>query len=301
MKIQYDKYVKVYDKYTFGYKWMKVNENERQLFFGKSGKGFCVGVTYNKKEKMAFKDNSGYFKSCNEENNLPQGKEGTYKMIYAAVHMILYRYPDARLLSWKDNTMITLKDGDVSLSDSDTILYGRPRVIDLVGEHSVKDRLYLQLSILILGQLKKEKQHTFERFWRKYYYDYNNFHKDEIRELSKIYDTSPTLLLFFQKADEFLSRVGKKKWIFLPLRIIFMDNDILSYVGRTWVLDIQTAIEHANVKVERVIGQMGGGKNFDKFNIKLPETRIHHIDGPSGDRLHINSSYYYLDTLRKLM
>lgn len=299
MKLQYNKYVQVDDKYTFGYKWNKLNENERQLYFGRSGKGFCVGVTYDKTLRMAFKDNSGYFKTCNEENNLPRGKEGTYKMIYAAIFMVLDRYPDAKLLSWQDNTMITIKGHDVSLSDSDTILYGRPRIIDHVGEHSVKDNIYKPFSRDILRQLSKDKQLVFERFWRNYYKEFDLFDNNETIELAKIYNRSRSLIAFFKEADEYLGKAAKKKWIFLPLRDILRDNKIQSFVGRNWVLDIKKAADHVNVKVDKLISQTGGGESLDTYNVHFPKVRIRHVDGPSGDMLYINSSYYYIDTLKR--
>jgi predicted DNA-binding protein (MmcQ/YjbR family) len=300
MKLQYNKYVKVNDKYTFGYKWINLSENERQLYFGRSGKGFCVGVTYDKTLGMAFKDNSGYFKSCNEENNLPRGKEGTYKMIYAAIFMVLDRYPDAKLLSWQDNTMITIKGNDISLSDSDTILYGRPRIIDIVGDHSVKDNFYRPFSRDMLITLSKKKQLVFERFWKKYYSRFDEFDKNEIVQLSNIYNKSQSLLAFFKESDTYLSKVNKKKWIFLSLRDILRDNEIESFVNTTWVLDIKTAAEHVNVKVDKLISQTGGGSS-DTYNVHSPKVRIRHVDGPSGDMLYINSSYYYIDTLKRFV
>jgi hypothetical protein len=83
--------------------------------------------------------------------------------------------------------------------------------------------------------------------------------------------------------------------------LILRDNEIESFVNTTWVLDIKTAVEHVNVKDDKQISQTGGGGSLDTYNVHLPKVRIRHIDGPGGDMLYINSSYYYIDTLKRLI
>ncbi len=305
MKIKFDHYVKVDNKYTFGYKWVKSNETERHLYLGQSGKGYCVGITYNKDERMAFKDNSGYFKSCNEENNLPTGKEGTYKMIFASILILLDRYPQTKLLSWQDNTMVTINNQyDISLSDSDTILYGKPRIISVVGEKSVKQKFYVPYAADILRKLEN-KQYNFDTFWEKYFKQFKLFSKNEYETLHIIYNNSKTLIDFFQKADQFLSNNFKKKWIFISLSNIFQAHNIQSFVGQNWVIDLTEAVKHIDIKLETTnkgytkILYTGGGTVLDNFQVELPKTRIRHVDGPSGDILYINSKYYFLNSLRQ--
>ncbi len=169
MKIKYEKFIKVDNKYTFGYKWIKIDKNNRMLFLGRSGSGSCIDITYNKKGNMAYKGNSGYYRSCNEENNLPQGKEGTYKMIYASIRIVLDKYPEAKLLSWQDNTQIVLENVGISLSDTDTILYGRPRIIDIVGESAIFNKVAVDIAELMLTKLKRINMISPQVFIGKYY------------------------------------------------------------------------------------------------------------------------------------
>lgn len=265
MKIQYKKYIKV-DQYTFGYKWVRTDSNYRQLFLGKSGKGYCISITYDKTEKVAFKDNSGYFRSCNEENNLPRGKEGTYKMIYASVYAVLERYPDAKILEWQDNTMITLNNRyDVSLSDSDTILYGRPRLLDVIGDESLLDKRDIGVSELILINNERQDMEPVETFFNRFYKGI--LPDNVVGEIKTIYNRSKTLLEFFKVAFSYLAEAlpkGMKKLIFIPLNDIFRAYSIATHVGMNWTVDIKRALNSAKNYVDiREIGDMDqiGGSN----------------------------------------
>ena len=55
--MNYTNFVKVTPgetSYTFGYLWYKESEssNDRHLYLGKSGKGSCIHIVYNKREKQ---------------------------------------------------------------------------------------------------------------------------------------------------------------------------------------------------------------------------------------------------------
>jgi hypothetical protein len=297
MKIQYKKYINV-DQHTFGYKWVKTDSNYRQLFLGKSGKGYCISITYDKTEKVAFKDNSGYFRSCNEENNLPRGKEGTYKMIYASVYAVLERYPDAKILEWQDNTMITLNNRyDVSLSDSDTILYGRPRLLDVIGDESLLDKRDIGVSELILLKLERQDMDPVKTFFNRFYKGI--LPENVVGEVKGIYNKSKTLLEFFKKADSYLAGQGMKKLIFIPLNDIFTAYSIATHVGMKWTFDIKRALNSAKNSIEIEMEQVGG--SLTVFDVKLPKIKFFKRDASwgGGDYIVINGSCHFLEPLRK--
>jgi len=294
MLVKYNKYIKVDGRYTFGYKWVKNDSNYRQLFIGKSGKGFCVGLTYDKNEKIAFKDNSGYFQSCNEENNLPRGKDGTYKMLYASIYAVTERYPDAKIIKWQDNTMITIGCGkdsklgtryyDVSLSDSDTILYGRPRVLDIIGDNALLNKRAAGVSELIILKIKNinlnSEVESFETFNLKFYK--NILPENVIGKVKIIYNKSKTLLDFFREADAYLDTQGLKKIIFVPLSDIFRVYNIATHVGMNWTFDIKLALgavkKFVGIKKIKMIDQIGG----TSFNTYFPDIKIFKRDKTWG-------------------
>jgi hypothetical protein len=301
MQIKYNKFLKVDDKLTFGYKWIKIDSDNRMLFIGKSGKGSCIDITYNKDEQIAFKGNSGYYRSCNEENNLPQGQEGTYKMIYASIYTVIDRYPDAKLLSWQDNTMITLdKNHDVSLSDSDTILYGRPRIISIIGESAIYDKIAIDMSEIMLTKIKRIQMISPQVFIHKYYDTF--FENNHLDKLQNIYYKSENLIRFFKLGDKYLTKHGLKKAIFIPINRIFKDYGITSYIGVVWTLDIQAAYRSIQdtIHIEKIQNseQIGGGHdNLD--NIEVPKVKLLRNTGRGGDVMLIGASPFFLKPLRK--
>jgi hypothetical protein len=198
--------------------------------------------------------------------------------------------------------MITINNKyDISLSDADTVLYGRPRIIDTVSESSVKDKFYKLIIKDILEKLATKPNLLFSAFWNKYYHGFDMFSNDDTYELSKIYTHSHSIIDFFRSGDKYLSNMGKKKMIFLPLRSIFKDFDIFTFVGRMWILDIKSSFENVQVMVEKIQhdGQIGGSTKINTFDVQIPKTSLHIVKEGGGDIFFLNDNFYFLDGYRK--
>ena len=230
--MNYTNFVKITSgetSYTFGYLWYKESEssNDRHLYLGKSGKGSCIHIVYNKREKTAFKSNVGYFKECDLKKSLKRGAGGTYLMIFCAMYLLIKKYPECKLIDWIDNSMITLRinnrEYDVSLNDSDTILNGYPRIQDIISEDSIVFDSYITtlntLSKLLFG-LNLKDTFLFDDFFNKFYKSKNLFTEEEKEQLRSIYEKNDTFVEFYKLADKYLKAVGKKKYIFVPLQEI---------------------------------------------------------------------------------
>ena len=298
--------------YTFGYLWYKENKNsnDRHLYLGNSGKGSCIHIVYNINEKVAFKTNIGYFKECDINKSLKRGAGGTYLMIFCAMYLIIKKYPQCKLIDWIDNSMITLKinnkEYDISLSNSDTIIKGYPRIQDIISEEAIVFNDYKSIihNIHRLNEIHIRNQMTFHNFYNLFFTDeirVGLFSKDELDQLNDIYNTSKSLLIFLKKADDYLTTVNKKKYIFIPLQEILYYNGIIGFIGKNWIVDIHKAFNYIknnyNITFKRYQSQSGSGKNMDKeLHIPTIPITIYY-----KNRYFVKNQSYYLPTYRKLI
>ena len=267
------------ESYTFGYFWYKESEssNDRHLYLGTSGKGSCVHIVYNKIENVAFKTNVGYFKECDVDKSLKRGASGTYLMIFCAMYLIIKKYPQCKLIDWIDNSMITLKidnkEYDVSLSNSDTILKGYPRIQDIISEEAILFKSYTNTLSTLLFRLNQKHTFLFDEFYNKFYKSKHLFTKNEKKQLKDVYKENDTLLQFFKLADEYLKTVGKSKYIFIPLEEILDYYKLNGFIGQNWIVDIQKAFKYIKSKydITFIKIQTGGGKtNCQEYTV--PQT-----------------------------
>ena len=292
--------------YTFGYLWYKESEenNDRHLYLGKSGKGSCIHIVYNRREKTAFKSNVGYFKECDLKKSLKRGAGGTYLMIFCAMYLLIKKYPECKLIDWSDNSMITLRinnrEYDISLNDSDTILNGYPRIQDIISQEAIVFKSYTTtlnvLSKLLLG-LNLKDTFLFDEFYNKFYKSKDLFTEEEKEQLKSIYDNNDTFVEFYKSADEYLKTVGKKKYIFVPLEEILDYYKLNGFVGQNWIVDIHKAFNHIKSKYDIKFSrtQTGGGKKTNTSNIKTPY--ISRCD----DFYNVNNKWYHLKLYRNII
>jgi hypothetical protein len=298
------------DSYTFGYLWYKESEssNERHLYLGTSGKGTCIHLVYTLNENVAFKTNVGYFKECDIYKSLKRGAGGTYLMIFCAMYLLIKKYPQCKLIDWFDNTMITLKINnrkyDVSLNNSDTILNGHPRLQDIISKEAILSNEYPIIIKDFIKKLNKIKTSDipFNEFYDKFYKPYNIinlFTPEEMKNIENIYNSSLSLSEFFKVADNYLTTVNKKKYIFIPLKEILNYYGIIGFVGKNWIVDIHKAFNHINsaynLKFKRYKTQSGGDGGITYQNVKLPIV----IQYPR--RYFIKDKSYYLPIYRKII
>ena len=88
---------------------------------------------------------------------------------------------------------------------------------------------------------------TFNEFYNKFYKHYNNydlFTLEEMNKLNDIYNTSSSLLDFFKVADNYLTAIDKKKYIFIPLQDILDNYNITNFKYKNWIVDIKKAFNH---------------------------------------------------------
>jgi hypothetical protein len=284
--------------YTFGYLWYKEN-NDRHLYLGKSGKGSCIHIVYNKRDKTAFKSNVGYFKECDLKKSLKRGAGGTYLMIFCAMYLLLNKYPECKLIVWTDNSMITLRinnrEYDISLNDSDTILNCYPRIQNIISKEAIVYKNYKKV-IGNINKLADIQKIPFNNLYNKFYKN-DLFTDEEKEQLKNIYEKNNTLLQFFKSADEYLKTVGKKKYIFVPLQEILDYYDIIGFVGQNWIVDIHKAFNHIKSKYDITFSrtQTGGGKKTNTSDVKTP--RISRCD----DFYNVNNKWYDLRVYRKII
>ena len=295
--------------YTFGYLWYKESEssNERHLYLGKSGKGSCIHIVYIVDEMVAFKTNIGYFKECDIKKSLKRGAGGTYLMIFSAMYLLIKKYPECKLIDWSDNSMITLrinnKEYDVSLNDSDTIITGYPRIQDVISKESI---VFTRYPIIIKDFIKKlskikTSDVSFNEFYDTFYKPYNIkdlFTSEEFIKIEHIYNTSKSLSEFFKVADNYLTTVNKKKYIFIPLEEILDYYEIIGFIGMNWTVDIHKAFNHIkqkyNISFSRYQVQSGHGYGYIN---KLPKPIVIQYK----NRYFIKNKSYYLPIYRKLI
>jgi hypothetical protein len=143
--------------------------------------------------------------------------------------------------------MITLNNRyDISLSDSDTILYGRPRVLDVIGTEALLDKRDIGVSKLITIELTNIVMEAVETFFDRFYKGV--LPENVMDEVKTIYNRSKTLLEFFKGADSYLVEAlpkAMKKLIFIPLNDIFRAYSIATHVGMNWTFDIKRALNSA--------------------------------------------------------
>jgi hypothetical protein len=295
--------------YTFGYLWYKESEsnNERHLYLGKSGKGSCIHIVYIVDEMVAFKTNIGYFKECDINKSLKRGAGGTYLMIFCAMYLLIKKYPQCKLIDWTDNSMISLrinnKEYDVSLNDSDTIINSYPRIQDVISKESI---VFTRYPIIIKDFIKKlskikTSDVSFNEFYDTFYKPYNIkdlFTSEEFIKIEHIYNTSKSLLEFFKVADDYLTTVNKKKYIFIPLQEILDYYEIIGFIGMNWTVDIHKAFNHIkqkyNISFSRYQVQSGHGYGYIN---KLPKPIVIQYK----NRYFIKNKSYYLPIYRKLI
>jgi len=284
--------------YTFGYLWYKEN-NDRHLYLGKSGKGSCIHIVYNKSDKTAFKSNVGYFKECDIKKSLKRGAGGTYLMIFCAMYLLLNKYPECKLIDWSDNSMITLRinnrEYDISLNDSDTIITGYPRIQNIISKEAIVFESYKKV-IGNINKLVDIRKIPFNDFYSQFYKT-DLFTDEEKEQLKNIYEHND-ILRFFKSADEYLTTIGKKKYIFIPLKDIIDHYDIFGFVGQNWIVDIHKAFNHIKSKYDIKFSRTqigGGGKKTNTNDIKTP--RISRCD----DFYNVNNKWYNLRVYRKII
>lgn len=292
-------------KYTFGYMWYKesTSNNERHLYLGTSGKGSCIHIVYNIKERTAFKSNIGYFKECDIDKSLKRGAGGTYLMIFSAMYLLIKKYPECKLIDWVDNSIITLrinkKEYDVSLSNSDTILNGYPRIQTIISKEAIVFKEYNTI-IKNINRLSTYNNYTFDEFYDNFYKSKGLFTDTEKKRLKSIY-LDNSLLDFFKSADEYLKTVVKVKYIFVPLQDIFYDLGIFSFIGKNWIVDIHKAFNNIknkyNVKFSRYTIQSAGGISRKVKNVieKLPYTYT------CNEFYNVNNKWYHLKIYRNII
>ena len=304
--MEYTNFVKIKSgetSYTFGYLWYKESEssNDRHLYLGKSGKGSCIHIVYNRREKTAFKSNVGYFKECDLKKSLKRGAGGTYLMIFCAMYLLIKKYPECKLIDWTDNSMITLRinnrEYDVSLNDSDTILNGYPRIQDIISEEAIVYKNYTNTLSTLLFRLNLKYTFLFDEYYDKFYKSKNLFTEEEKEQLRNIYHKNDTLVEFYKSADEYLKTVGKKKYIFVPLGEILDYYKLISFIGQNWIVDIHKAFNHIKSKYDITFTrtQIGGGKKTNTSNIKTPY--ISRCD----DFYNVNNKWYDLKLYRNII
>ena len=309
--------------FTFGYLWYKEDDtsNDRHLYLGKSGKGSCIHIVYNIKERTAFKSNIGYFKECDINKSLKRGAGGTYLMIlsctgpntvgmFCAMYLLIKKYPECKLIDWTDNSMITLrinkKEYDVSLNNSDTIITGYPRIQNIISEEAIvfDDYKSILYNIHRLNEIHIRNQMTFNEFYNTFFTkikDDSLFTQEELIKLNDIYNNSESLLIFFKKADNYLTTVNKKKYIFIPLQDIFNHYYITNFIWKNWIVDLHKAFNHIkqkyNISFSRYQVQSGNG--YNSLNIKrdfyVPNTIYYQ------DLYVIKNKSYYLPIYRNII
>jgi hypothetical protein len=299
--MNYTNFVKITSgetSYTFGYLWYKEN-NDRHLYLGKSGKGSCIHIVYNKLDKTAFKSNVGYFKECDIYKSLKRGAGGTYLMLFSAMYLLIKKYPECKLIDWTDNSMITLRinnrEYDVSLNDSDTIITGYPRIQNIISKEAIVFESYKKV-IGNINKLVDIRKIPFNDFYSQFYKT-DLFTDEEKEQLKNIYQKNDSLVEFFKSADEYLKTVGKKKYIFIPLKDIIDHYDIFGFVGQNWIVDIHKAFNHIKSKYDIKFSrtQTGGGNKTNTNDIKTP-----HISR-CDDFYNVNHKWYDLRVYRNII
>ena len=311
--MNYTNFVKITSgetSYTFGYLWYKESEssNDRHLYLGKSGKGTCIHIVYNKSDKTAFKSNVGYFKECDLKKSLKRGAGGTYLMkipnivgVFCAMYLLLNKYPECKLIDWNDNSMITLRinnrEYDISLNDSDTILNGYPRIQDIISKEAIVYKNYTNTFSTLLFRLNLKYTFLFNEFYDKFYKAKNLFTQEEKEQLKNIYQKNNKLVEFFKSADEYLKTVDKKKYIFVPLAEILDYYKLPSFIKQNWIVDIHKAFNHIKSKYDITFSrtQTGGGRKPNISDIKTPY--ISRCD----DFYNVNNKWYDLKMYRKII
>ena len=297
------------NSYIFGYLWYKESKssNERHLYLGNSGKGSCIHIVYNINEKVAFKTNIGYFKECDINKSLKRGAGGTYLMIFCAMYLIIKKYPQCKLIDWIDNSMITLKinnkEYDISLSNSDTIIKGYPRIQDIISEEAIVFNDYKSIihNIHRLNEIHIRNQMTFHNFYNLFFTDeirVGLFSKDELDQLNDIYNTSKSLLIFLKKADDYLTTVNKKKYIFIPLQEILNHYYITNFIWKDWIVDLHKAFNYIKSKYDitftRIQTGGAGVKNINNTHV-IPYIYTY------NKFYNVNLKWYHLNLYRDIV
>ena len=256
---------------------------------------------------VAFKTNIGYFKECDINKSLKRGAGGTYLMIFSAMYLLIKKYPECKLIDWIDNSMITLRinnrEYDVSLNNSDTIITGYPRIQNIISQEAI---VFTEYPIIIKDFIKKLSKIktsylSFNEFYDTFYKPYNIkdlFTSEEFIKIEHIYNTSKSLSEFFKVADDYLTTVNKKKYIFIPLQEILDYYEIIGFIGKNWTVDIHKAFNHIkqkyNISFSRYQVQSGHGYGYIN---KLPKPIVIQYK----NRYFIKNKSYYLPIYRKLI
>jgi hypothetical protein len=122
-----------------------------------------------------------------------------------------------------------------------------------------------------------------------------------MNKLNDIYNTSPSLLDFFKVADNYLTTVNKKKYIFIPLQDILDNYNITNFKYKNWIVDIEKAFNHIKQKYNISFSrhQIQSGSGYSNYNIKLdfnvPNTIYY------KDLYVIKNKSYYLPIYRNII
>ena len=135
---------------TFGYFWIKecITSPDVQLYIGKPGKETCMHFVYNPVDKLAFKTNiSGFVTTLENRSDSSPLRAGTiYLMMFCGMYLITKKYPDCKLIIWKDDILVDLKINNkiypVNCSNLDTVLLGYPRLEEFISRNSVVSENY---------------------------------------------------------------------------------------------------------------------------------------------------------------
>jgi hypothetical protein len=131
---------------TFGYFWIKecITSPDVHLYIGKPGKETCMHFVYNPVDKLAFKTNICHF--CKTHRKSPLRAGTIYLMMFCGMYLITKKYPDCKLIIWKDDILIDLKINNkkypVNCSNLDTVLLGYPKLEEFISRNSVVSRNY---------------------------------------------------------------------------------------------------------------------------------------------------------------
>ena len=131
---------------TFGYFWIKecITSPDVHLYIGKPGKETCMHFVYNPVDKLAFKTNIGRF--CKTHNKSPLRAGTIYLMMFCGMYLITKKYPDCKLIIWKDDILVDLKINNkiypVNCSNLDTIMRGYPKLEEFISRNSIVSRNY---------------------------------------------------------------------------------------------------------------------------------------------------------------